>query len=67
MTAATMNTIWSAAGKSVVIEGETRSVLSRRLCYGMSIEITLDRPLSGCSSRLYTVTPSNVATVQIVD
>jgi hypothetical protein len=63
---ATMNALWNSTGRTAIIEGQTRTIVSRRLCYGTSISLTLDRPLDGCSSRLFTVEPSNLHVVCLV-
>ena len=60
MTPATMNSLWNSTGRTVQIEGETRTIISRRLCYGGSIQLKLDRPLRGRTSTLFNVDPVNL-------
>ena len=63
MQPATMNALWNATGRTVRIEGETRTIVSRRLCYGGAIQLDLDRPLRGMTSTLFSVSPSNLGLV----
>ncbi len=63
---ATMSALWNSTGRTAIIEGQTRTIVSRRLCYGASIQLTLDRPLDGRSSRLFTVELSNLHVVCLV-
>ena len=60
MTPTTMNSLWNSTGRTVQIEGETRTIISRRLCYGGSIQLKLDRPLRGRTSTLFNVDPVNL-------
>ena len=60
MTPATMNSLWNSTGRTVQIEGETRTIISRRICYGGSIQLKLDRPLRGRTSTLFNVDPVNL-------
>ena len=62
---ATMNSLWGSTGRTVRIDGETRTIVRRRICYGASIQLKLDRPLKGCTSTLFTVGPSDLYRVLI--
>lgn len=64
--AATMNALWNTTGRTAIIKGQTRIIVARRLCYGAAIQLTLNRPLDGCSSRLFTVEPSNLHTIVLL-
>jgi hypothetical protein len=66
-TPATLDTTWTAAGRTVIIQGEIRTIISLRLCYGASINLTLNTPLTGNTSKLYTVDESNVGSVLLVN
>lgn len=50
-----MNNIFAARGKSVTIKGEKRQIIDVRDTYGAGMCLTLDRPLSGKSSRLFNI------------
>jgi len=60
-----MNRAWNSLGHLVAIPTdagiEMRHVMGVRLTYGAAIQLRLSAPLVGCTSRLYTVTPDNVA------
>ena len=52
----TMNDLYNSKGRTITAPtGEDRTVMSVRVCYGASIEITLDRPLAGNASPLMTL------------
>jgi hypothetical protein len=65
---ATMNALchFTVIGRTAIIQGQTRTIVSCRLCYGASISLELDCPLEGCSSPLFTVEPSNLHEVFLV-
>tara|TARA_B100000900_G_scaffold355509_1_gene324782 strand:+ start:318 stop:527 length:210 start_codon:yes stop_codon:yes gene_type:complete len=67
MTPATMNSLWNSTGRTVQIEGETRTIISRRLCYGGSIQLKLDRPLRGRTSTLFTADPSTLGLILLAE
>lgn len=67
-TPATFNTLWAdSVGRTVQIDGETRTVVSRRACGLASLELKLDRPLEGNTSPLFTVDFANIDTVSFVE
>ncbi len=54
-TPADMNALYQSAGRVVLINDEERTVTAVRACYGTALELTLDRPLTGCTSNLFSV------------
>lgn len=64
---ATMNKIWNSQGRTIEINGERRTVESRRICYGGAIQLKLNRPLKDCTSHLFDVDPSNLYKVTFID
>ena len=66
-TPATMNALWNAAGRTAVINGEARTIVSVRACYGRLLRLRLDRPLSNYSYTSFTATPANVGSILLAD
>lgn len=55
-----------AAPYQISIGGEIRTVLGCRPCYGNALELRLNRPLCGYTSRRHTIAPCNLPTIAIV-
>ena len=54
-----MTALYNANGKTIAIDGEAFTVKRTRMTYGAGLALTLDRPLAGKSSRLFTISAND--------
>ena len=60
-----MTALYSAKGKTITIRGEDFTVKQTRMTYGAGLALTLDRPLTGKTSRLFTIS-ANTDSAEVI-
>lgn len=60
-----MSVIWDSRGRAFELEGMCYYIENVRTVYGKDLQLTLDKPLEGKTSRLLTVNEDNAIDIAV--